>query len=180
MGSLLSKINVIDCEIILSIASHRKKPVIIFMKLVTYTATGLAWFTLATLFTVLNFFGIQLIEKQSVFLQALFAPLIAWALGHIIKKTFKRLRPFQSIKNFLPLVSSPINDSFPSLHAASTISFFISLMIMQHPFAFFIGIWGALASYSRLYLGVHYLSDIVAGVILGFFCSCLLFLLQAT
>lgn len=165
------KIAELDCNIMLWIARKRTPSLVLFFKLMTYSAIGRVWFVFAIILNALNYLDIQLIEQQTVFLKALLAPLATWILGKMIKKYFKRKRPFQCIPNYTSLVKSPLNDSFLSLHAGSTFSLFTSLLILQHPLAYWIGIWAILVSFSRLYLGVHFLSDILAGILLGILCG---------
>ena len=65
--------------------------------------------------------------------------------------------------------------SFPSAHSATAFS---ALPVMDKVFKKLIYAWIAVAvliSFSRLYLGVHYLSDVIFGGMLGF-CSGWLFL----
>ncbi len=167
----------LDCKIMLWIATHRRVPFTLFLKFITYTAIGRVWFGAAIVLNILNYLNVQLIGQQTIFLRALFAPLLAWIIGNAIKKYFKRKRPFQCISNYTSLVGSPLDDSFPSLHAGSTFSFFVALLLWQHPLAYWIGIWAILASISRLYLGVHFLSDLLGGLLLGVLSGSLIFLI---
>ena len=165
-----------DCQIVLSVVRRRTKPLTVFLTGITFTAIGTVWLGVAILLGVLNQQGIQPLKEQDIFLRALFAPLLAWVFGRIIKKYFPRKRPFEYLKECPPLVGSPLNDSFPSLHAASTVAFCTALFLMHHPFAVGVGIWAILVSFSRLYLGVHFLSDILAGIFLGTLCGSLVWI----
>ena len=59
--------------------------------------------------------------------------------------------------------------SFPSCHAANTFALatFISLLFRRRTATAAILTWAAVVSCSRLYLGVHYPSDLIAGAVIG-------------
>jgi undecaprenyl-diphosphatase len=94
----------------------------------------------------------------------------------IIKVLINRPRPFETY-NLIPLLSNEIGQSFPSGHAA----FFFALAMAVTLFNKKVhlersrraGIWlfvGAfLISLARIYAGVHYPSDILAGAAVGVF-----------
>lgn len=58
---------------------------------------------------------------------------------------------------------------FPSCHAANTfaLAVFLSLFFRRRLFTVSIILWSLLISYSRIYLGVHYPADILAGYLIG-------------
>ena len=58
---------------------------------------------------------------------------------------------------------------FVSSHAANAFAFavFTSLVIRNRYYALTIALWAVLSAYSRIYLGVHYVGDVVCGAILG-------------
>lgn len=89
----------------------------------------------------------------------------------IIKPLVQRPRPFAGIPAYKLLISKPLTFSFPSGHTASS---FAAAGILWREFRKYRGyiLAGAsLIAFSRLYLYVHYPSDIIGGIALGLFCS---------
>ena len=90
----------------------------------------------------------------------------------IVKRVVARPRPFAN-----PLVDArviqdprPTTASFPSGHAATALAGAVSLARVWPQARWALGILGALIAYSRIYVGVHYPSDVAAGLLLGAAC----------
>ena len=86
----------------------------------------------------------------------------------LAKKVVKRPRPFlANVK--ISAVYQPHNYSFPSGHTST--SFTTATALSQvYPKWYVVApayLWAGSVAYSRLYLGVHYPSDIAAGAVLG-------------
>jgi len=85
----------------------------------------------------------------------------------LLKKFFKRNRPFVG-QQLAEQVHTPSDEfSFPSGHATAG---FMMAYITSHFFpdtAQFVYIWASLIGLSRVLLRVHFVSDIIAGMFLG-------------
>lgn len=89
-------------------------------------------------------------------------------LNTLIKKLVKRPRPFISNVH-LTAVYQPGSTSFPSGHTSSAFSSATALA-RAYPKWYVIApafLWSSAVGYSRMYLGVHYPSDVTAGALLG-------------
>ncbi|MBF0714736.1 phosphatase PAP2 family protein [Gemelliphila palaticanis] len=139
------------------------------------TTFGDSWF----LFLVVTIFTIFLLLKKDL-INAIFLSssviLGALILNKILKSVYARPRPFESI-NLENLIEAS-NYSYPSGHSmGSIIVYFLMCYLISKNIEnknlgkklyIFFTIFSILIAISRVYLGVHYLTDIVAGFSLGF------------
>lgn len=101
----------------------------------------------------------------------------------LIKHVFERLRPTHhpDFKNIVSIVHDYRGGrfGFVSAHAANGfgIATFMSLMFKYRRFTYVVFTWAIITSYSRIYLGVHFISDIVGGMIVGSIMGALIYLL---
>ncbi len=90
----------------------------------------------------------------------------------LIKKIVSRTRPFLHYWPQITLrISRPPDSSFPSGHTAVSFAAAGILAQINLPFAVLAYTFAGLISFSRLYLLVHYPSDILGGAILGILCG---------
>lgn len=169
--TLLKRIEAFDESSMRTIVKWRRTPITFALKAITYSGTGKAWFLISTPLILLDRKGIIFIGQQEIFLRSMLAAFIAWATGAIIKRIIARKRPSQKITNYAAQVQLPSDSSFPSSHASSSVAFFCALASAHHPIAPVVGVWALLVSFSRFYLGVHFPSDLLGGVILGLICG---------
>lgn len=84
----------------------------------------------------------------------------------ILKNLIARPRPFVDF-DIAILIPPPNEFSFPSGHAFSSFSAAGVIAYQIRPWAWPVLIFATLISFSRLYVGVHYPTDVAAGMILG-------------
>ncbi|WP_260260898.1 phosphatase PAP2 family protein [Vibrio intestinalis] len=89
----------------------------------------------------------------------------------LTKNLFKRRRP-QELSSLIPSFITPSDRySLPSGHTAA--AFLMAALIAQfYPsFALFSFLWAGMIALSRILLGVHFLTDVVLGALLGLSCA---------
>jgi undecaprenyl-diphosphatase len=103
----------------------------------------------------------------SFLISAAIAFIIELPAYKIIKKCVKRFRPYEVNKNIKNRIMPSDRFSLPSGHTAA--AWVIALLIAIHfpLLAIPVSIWAILVGISRIYLGVHYPTDVLAGFILG-------------
>lgn len=85
----------------------------------------------------------------------------------ILKPAFARLRPFMLDSGIDLILHAPTDFSFPSGHTASSFSAAVTLLLYNRKYGVLALIAAALIAFSRLYLMVHFPSDVIAGIALG-------------
>ena len=141
----------------------------VFATITTLGDMGFIWFVVAL--TVIA------LKKHRVFGIAIIVAIgLAFVVGDLgLKHLFERPRPFLADPSLATsLIELPSSFSFPSGHTSS--SFAAATVLCLTPFAHrwikpLAAIGAITIAFSRLYLSVHYPSDVCAGAILGIICG---------
>ena len=154
----------IDQNILLFIQEHiRQECMNGFWTTITHLGDGgMLWIALAV---------ILLIPKKTR--RAGIAALIALALGALVtnvavKNIVERIRPYETVPGLIRLIGEQRDFSFPSGHTcasfAAASAFYRTL---PRRWGIVVIVLAALIALSRLYVGVHYPTDVLGGLVIG-------------
>jgi undecaprenyl-diphosphatase len=145
------------------------------------TALGSGWVLGVVVMAIAGFMLLQGLRRTALFVVV--ASVGGWVLNALLKELFQRPRP-----NLVPHLRDVMSLSFPSGHAMTSAAVYLTLgaLLMRvadrratkiycMAFAMFLaGIVGV----TRVYLGVHYPTDVLAGWLVGLSWALLCWLLE--
>ena len=151
------------------IAAHCHTPFLdaVFPWITSLGFAGIIWIVLALVLLCVpgqRGYGVQL--ALALLLSALFCNLI-------LKNAVGRIRPYELAGIAELLVDPPWDASFPSGHTSAGIACATVLLRNRHPLRWLVLILAVLIALSRLYLYVHFPTDVLAGALLGVLCGLL-------
>lgn len=96
------------------------------------------------------------------------ALILSLLIGNIaLKPLIARARPFTANPDFILLIRPPTDYSFPSGHTMSSFAAATVIWFANKKYGTAALALAALIAFSRLYLYVHYLTDVLAGLVIG-------------
>ncbi|WP_372973689.1 phosphatase PAP2 family protein [Muriicola sp.] len=148
-----------------------------FWAYVTHTSS---WIPLFALFAILFLLKFSRKEALARILTTLLLFGCVMALMYVTKEFVARLRPNNAdeLRGVIRVLLRPEDYSFFSGHAAN--SFAITTLVVlflrkKLPWVYVFFIWPLLFSLSRIYVGVHYPLDLIAGSLVGVFMAVLFY-----
>ncbi|KMT22343.1 phosphatase PAP2 family protein [Clostridium cylindrosporum] len=131
---------------------------------------GMLWIIIAIIFILTS-------KHRKYGVTLLIALTLSLVIGEVIlKPLIGRIRPF-NVNDVLILIPSPSGFSFPSGHSMSSFTAATIIWNFNKRFGVVAFIAASVIAFSRLYLYVHYPTDVIGGAILGIMCgmlSCLI------
>ena len=137
-----------------------------FLDTFMYRVTDLGGAIFSTLFSlVLLIFGNNKIKLIAI--EALVILFISQIIVQSLKKLLGRERPYVIIEKLNTFGIDLSDYSFPSGHTTASFSIATTLALNIPFLKYFVFIIASIIGISRIYLGVHYPTDVAAGIILG-------------
>lgn len=163
MSVVVGSITSVDQHVLRWIVGHRIGPLNPVFKVITYAAVGgTIWVAAAALLAWRT--------HRPILPITLFAGVVVWGadgVANLLKATTHRLRPYNTMRHLHILIARPSSGSLPSQHTTTAFAgaTLLSFLWPKGTPIFFIA--AVLIGFSRLYLGVHYPTDVLAGAAIG-------------
>lgn len=130
------------------------------------------WIPLYVVFFVIFFFSLTRKKAIIAIIGTLLSMVTALFATSLVKNGVGRLRPSNNpdLEGVIRMLQTPSDYSFWSGHAATSFAivfFVIAILKSRSKWAYLFLIWPVLFSLSRIYVGVHYPSDILVGALVG-------------
>jgi len=104
-------------------------------------------------------------------IKAMISITISTGIGKILKISVTRLRPFINIPNLNIKKIGIDKYSFPSGHTTGAFSLAVIIALYFPVFGFITLPLACFVGISRIYIGVHYPTDVIMGMFIGSLCS---------
>ena len=156
----------LDIDVLRNINHNRNKSLDPALKGITNSLAPVSIGTPIIMYSVGLIMKDSTVKKKAIFIGEAF--LASGFITFALKETVNRERPFVTYPD-IEQATTATGPSFPSGHASLAFATATSLS-MAYPKWYIIApsfAWASAVSYSRMVLGVHYPSDVLAGAIIG-------------
>ena len=153
----------LDRDVFTWVVEHRAAPFDwLFVALSAAGQAGLIWIALAPLLAVW--------ARKPVLFTTLVTAATVWTadlLAVSLKGVFDRERPYEVVPAADPLLRWDVAGSLPSGHAATSAAGAVVLAYLLGRGGLWLGLLAVAIGFSRVYVGVHYPLDVLAGALIG-------------
>jgi undecaprenyl-diphosphatase len=156
----------LDKGLVISFNKRRTPGLDIFFLCITYSAAILTY-SIAGISLILSFLEkFKPVKRKLQFITLAVA--LSGIMATLIKYSIERIRPYH-IFNIIHNLGPGGGWSFPSGHSsdAFVLTAILALTASKRIFVFTGYAWAILVGLSRVYLGVHYPSDVLGGIFVG-------------
>ena len=174
MSDIIEKIYEIDHSVLLYIQEHMRTDYLTpLMKTSSLLVNiGIIWILLGIILICIK-------RTRMIGIMTLTSLAFCICINNIfVKHLVARARPFDTYRDLVPLIKKPTDYSFASGHTtASFAASGILARFLQRPLAALIVFFSVIVAFSRLYLGVHYPTDVLCGMAIGILGSTLVYVI---
>ena len=167
---LVQEFKDLDISILKSIFENRNPAFDIILRAITNTAAAIA-FGIPGILLIHAFINKNQVNQLRA-IQLLIPVALSAIVANVLKYAIDLPRPYE-LYPFIHKLSVGGSPSFPSGHTADAFAFAtgISLMYRKWIIVVLVLLWASLVGYTRMALGVHFPSDVLAGALVGVLCS---------
>jgi len=150
-----------DCWIVDWVVRHQHDVCFDILRFFSRLGTVYGWLSINLLYFLI------FPEKVNSALGMLWASIAGLLFSQCMKRLFQRPRPWVTFEGLPIRIRKPRDTSFPSGHAVSAASIATAMLFLEPSFGWvFVGM-GIGICLSRVYLMVHYASDVMLGALVG-------------
>ena len=130
------------------------------------------WIPLYLIFIIFIFLAYKKKQAFIVLIGFLCSFLVTFGVTRFIKASVARVRPnnVESLQEVIRILQEPTYYSFVSGHTSTSIAittFMVLILRHRYKWVYLFYLWPILFATSRVYVGVHYPSDLAAGAFVG-------------
>lgn len=151
-----------EMDFLLSLQNLHSAPLDVIMKCFTYLGeAGILWIAISIVLAIIP-------KTRKCGFTMMFSMAITFILGNLVfKNLIARGRPCWENQAIEMLIKRPHDFSFPSGHTMNGITASLCIFFYYHKAGIGAIVVACLIAFSRMYLFVHWPTDIIGGILLG-------------
>jgi undecaprenyl-diphosphatase len=134
-------------------------------------------FVLSILIGLVWFIKIPKSDKKRWLIIGLISLAITYIIGKIASLLYYNPRPFVS-DNIVPLIQHAANNGFPSDHTLLVSAIASVVTLRNRTWGLVLWLIAILVGYSRVYVGIHHITDIVGAVLIALTSTLIVYFVQ--